>query len=159
MSFDAVLARLHRASRAGCGCSCTHGVGALERANPLPPGRYWVDVFETDSPNFSTWLAANKGAVSIVSTEHFDANAGGPARDWVLFQVSTPVAWQGPGFPTIADASVTSSSDTAQRPDPTPDVSTTLEQGIQKLGGSSSGWIFAAAAGGLLVLLLTRGSR
>lgn len=158
MAFDAVLSRMHRASRAGCGCACTrtHGVGAVERANPLPPGRYWVDVFELDSPNFSTWLATNKATVRIVSTEHHDADSGGPARDWVLFEVSAATPWNGPGLPTIADPSVTSSSDTVQRPDPSPDVSTTLEQGIERLGASSTGWIAAALAGGVLVLLLTR---
>lgn len=160
MPFDAVLAGLHRASRAGCGCSCAHGVGAVQRANPLPAGRYWVDVFATDSPDFSSWLAANRSTVSIVSTEHFDANAGGPARDWVLFQVSAPTPWSGPGFPTIADASVTSSSDTAQRPDPAPDPTTTLADAIDRQARSwGTGTLIGIGVGLGLVLLLTRGGR
>lgn len=158
MPFDAVLAGLHRASRAGCGCSCAHGVGAVQRANPLPAGRYWVDVFETDSPDFSSWLGANRSTVSIVSTEHFDANAGGPARDWVLFQVSAPTPWNGPGFPTIADASVTSSSDTAQRPPPAPDI-TTLDPlaAVTTLPALKIGLGLAGVA--LVLALFTRGGR
>lgn len=157
MSFDAVLARMHsRVSRAGC--SCAHGVGAVQRANPLPPGRYWVDVFENDSPDFSSWLAANRSTVSIVSTQHFDANAGGPARDWVLFTTSAPTPWNGPGFPTIADASVTSSSDTAVRPPPAPDI-TTLDplEAVTTLPAMKIGLALAGAA--LVLALFTRGGR
>lgn len=125
MSFDAVIARMHRASRVGCSCAREGSTGALERTNPLPAGRYWVDVFQPDADAFGAWLSSNKATVHVVSTEHFERNASGPPRDWYLFQVMAPTPWQGPGFPTIADATVTSSSDTATRPDPTPDTLST----------------------------------
>lgn len=38
---------------------------ALERSNPLPPGRYWVDVSPADKPAFDGWLAANRGALAV----------------------------------------------------------------------------------------------
>lgn len=94
------------------------GVAAVERTNPLPAGRYWIDVFAPDTDTFNAWLSSNTATIKVISTQHFDANSGGPPRDWILFQVTAPTPWHGPGFPTIADASVTSSDDTAQKPPP-----------------------------------------
>jgi hypothetical protein len=157
MSFDSVLAHVRRIQRAGSSCS---SVGALQRANPLPPGRYWVDVFETDSPAFSSWLAVNRATVNVVSTEHFDQNAGGPARDWVLFQITGPTPWNGPGFPTIADPSVTSSSDTAERPPPAPDPTTSLADAMDRqLHMWNMGTLLGVGMGLGAVLLLIRRAR
>lgn len=96
-------------------------VGKMQRENPLPAGRYWVDVFEADQPAFRLWLESHSGPVKVVSTESHPADGGGPARDWYLFEVAEPVPWEGPGFPTIA-TNVTSSDDTVQKPPPEPGV-------------------------------------
>ncbi len=104
-------------------------VGVVERRNPLPVGRYWVDVFEKDAASFAAWLAAHKADVRVRTTQHFDTT---PARDWVLFEVVRPVDWQGPGLPDVATGDVVASSDTVQRPPPEKDA-------LQKISDAFSG--------------------
>jgi len=128
-------------------------LGALERHNPVPPGKYWVDVFEQDSPTFYDWLAANRGSVRVESTESFPSNEGGPAREWYLFTVSAPVQWNGPGFPTIAGPAVTSSTDTTQRPDPEKDPLDKLDDWMNKKGGAN----YVVAAGAVAVVVAITG--
>lgn len=130
------------------------GLGALERHNPLPIGKYWVDVFEQDSANFYDWLAANKGAVQVTSTESFPSNGGGPAREWYLFKVSAPVSWNGPGFPTIAEPNVQSSSDTSQRPDPEKDP---LDKLDDWMGRKGNGLNYALALGAVATVIVIGG--
>lgn len=113
-------------------------VGQLERRNPLPPGRYWTDVFDKQLAAWNAWAIANvkSGKIKIVKAENFTAdplrsgewlpsflrpdNAGTiPARLWVLFDVLEPATWnaQQMGFyPTIATPNVKTSADTAQNP-------------------------------------------
>lgn len=69
---------------------------AIERRNPVPPGWYWQDIFRKDAPGFNDWLRRHKGKVFVRKT-----TTGEPM--WVLFEVRTPVVWEGPGLPTIAD--------------------------------------------------------
>lgn len=107
------------------------GMGDLERHNPLPAGRYWVDVFAPDASAFIAWLRANKNAVHVTTTESFPENGGGPARDWYLFDVTTPVPWSGPGFPTVAGPEIKTAEDTAQRPDPEKDPTDKLDDWIK----------------------------
>jgi hypothetical protein len=139
--------------------------GALERTNPLPAGRYWVDVFQPDAEAFGAWLSSNKATVHVVSTQSFEKNDGGPPRDWYLFQVSAPTPWQGPGFPTIADASVTSSADTAQRPDPAPDPVSQLADASSDLFSSVHSaatalpMVAVIAAGVGVAILIARSGR
>jgi hypothetical protein len=165
MSFDAALSLFSPRFRAGgCGCAdcpgCGQEVGALERRNPLPPARYWADVFAPDLAAFQAWVQANAG-VKVVSTQEFPDES--PSRTWFLFDVmkSPPVNWQGPGLPSIADPGVTSSSDTAQRPDPTPGIATQVEQMTasitQPLGGVVVVLAGAAAVG--IVLAFAKAGR
>lgn len=104
-------------------------IGAVERRNPLPPGRYWIDVFGADIEPFDMWLKGNGaiGFVDVLSTEFFDGQPAvppfldaRPARNWILFRVNahTPFNQIEFGFPTIAGNDINTSSDTAQRPDP-----------------------------------------
>jgi len=94
--------------------------GALERRNPLPPGRYWVDVFQSKATAFNAWLARQKDSVRVETTESYpgDLDRAYESRDWVLFRVLAPVPWEGPGLPTVADAGVRTSDDTVQKPPP-----------------------------------------
>lgn len=89
---------------------------ALERRNPLPVGRYWVDVFEPEWQRFDSWLKLNAHFVKVHADELHDDED--PERRWILFEVLTPmlVGWLGPGLPTIADKSIQSSDDTVQKP-------------------------------------------
>lgn len=111
---------------------------AIERRNPVPKGRYWVDVIDTKSyPGarlfFSAWLARNRSAVVVVKKESYGSLITGAARDWYLFDVMTPVTWekgQGFGLPTIVRSAenpkapvVTTAADTGVRPPPPPPFS------------------------------------
>jgi hypothetical protein len=125
---------------------------ALERRNPLPVGVYWIDIFEADMGPFRDWIAKNKGTVRVISTESFEESSwhdfgSYPARDWYLFEVTSPVAWEGPGFPTIAKSKTLTASDTSQRPPPPKGPVEQLEEaaGAAKTGG-------AIIIGGALVL-------
>ena len=128
-------------------------LGALERHNPVPPGKYWVDVFEQDSSAFYDWLAANRAAVHVDATESFPSNDGGPAREWYLFTVGSPVQWKGPGFPTIAEPNVTSSADTAQRPDPEKDPLDKLDDWMHEKNGSN----YVVALGAVAAVVVVAG--
>jgi hypothetical protein len=115
------------------------GLSAVERTNPLPAGRYWVDVFTPQEAAFQSWLQRNKANVIVTSTETFPGEThwfgpDDPGRVWRLFEVNAPVTWEGPGFPTIAGASVKSSADTSDRPAPEPDAIDKLKD----LGGDTT---------------------
>jgi hypothetical protein len=106
---------------------------AIERRNPLPKGKYWVDIIDTPKvPGarlyFTAWLARNRGKVKVIKKEEFGALITGKARDWYLFEVLEPVTWEtdkGFGLPSQVMSFenpnapvVTSSADTATRPEP-----------------------------------------
>ena len=93
----------------------------IERKNPIPPGRYWLN-FKNPSMDggrqadaFTAW--ARGPAVQILSTEDGDPEL----MTFVIFRVLTPVPrWPdsaGLGLPTVAPPNVKSSGDTVQRPD------------------------------------------
>lgn len=67
----------------------------MMRQNPLPAGRYSVDVFEKYSAGFRQWLNEHKRDVSVVS---LDSNNG---TDEYVFDVAKAAPWKGPGFPTV----------------------------------------------------------
>lgn len=103
--------------------------GAVQRANPLPPGRYWIDVFDDNIPIFDQWSLAfsQAGLIRVEATEHFDAKPylppfqdSQPERNWILFRVIAPTPFDQLrfGFPTIATPDIDDSSDTVQRPEP-----------------------------------------
>jgi hypothetical protein len=115
----------------------------IERRNPVPKGRYWVDIIDTKSyPGarlfFVAWLARNRGKVEVVKKESFGALITGAARDWYLFDVKLPVEWekgQGFGLPTIVRSAenptapvVTKPEDTATKPPPAPSFSEQLSE-------------------------------
>lgn len=129
------------------------GVGAIERTNPLPVGKYWVDVFAPQEATFQSWLQKNKANIIVTSTESFDAVGDYPSRNWRLFEVNAPVMWEGPGFPTIAGPNVKSSSDTSDRPAPEPDAIDKLKG----LGGDAASSVKTAMIVGGVVLVVVAG--
>lgn len=74
---------------------------AVERRDPLPPGRYWVDIPPKDVLAFNVWKNTHRDAVRVqrVST-------GSNGWEWHLFEVLAPTPWGGWGFPNIAGADV-----------------------------------------------------
>lgn len=114
---------------------------ALERRNPLPPGRYWLDVHgprsDAEGPqrdrnvHFGIWKSRNSDAVHVEKTQSFPDED--PPRNFVIFRTIKEIPW-GPemadvlGFPTIATDDVQSSDDTVQRPPPeAPDLADQLK--------------------------------
>ncbi len=122
---------------------------AIERANPLPPGRYWVDVFSQDSGTFRAWLANN--LITVENQKEFLPVGDYPGRTWYLFSVDAPVPWFGPGFPTIADNQTHVPEDTADRPPPPPPISEQLEDAVSAAAGIPT-MIAAGAAVAILAL-------
>lgn len=96
----------------------------IERRNPLPVGRYWVDVIGDDAiRKFDGWLVQHSFTVHVEKTQHDDGSIlmGRPPSNWVLFSVESPTKWEGPGLPTVASPDVRSKDDTVQKPPPEPD--------------------------------------
>jgi hypothetical protein len=126
---------------------------ALERRNPLPVGRYWLDVWAKDAQAWADFVRANAAALKTERTEHFEENAGGPARDFVIFKTSAPVPWNAKfGFPTIAPSSVQGSGDTVDKlpPETGPELPTLL-------GGAGvvAGTLAILVGGGLVLGLIS----
>jgi hypothetical protein len=100
--------------------------GALVRTDPLPVGRYWIDIFRDNPANLSVWEVwlANyqaSGNVVVTKTESRVADSGGPARDWYVFEVRKPTGWgiaQYVGWPNTAPSGIQTSDDTVQKPPP-----------------------------------------
>lgn len=92
---------------------------AVERRDPLPPGRYSFFVLVSDGPAWAKWLGEQGGRVRVVA--QVDKRALGTsvpvfATRWdgtiiqdlvgtdVLFDVLEPTPWVGFGFPSIESA-------------------------------------------------------
>jgi hypothetical protein len=91
---------------------------ALEKRDPLPVGRYWIDVTNEHETLFETWTL-HDGVYVLKSTPLEDSIAT-EAGTWYLFETKVPTPWgMAPtlGWPTIADASVQSKPDTADAPE------------------------------------------
>jgi hypothetical protein len=94
----------------------------LERRDPLPPGRYWIDTFDEKIDVFESW-ASSSGAV-VDQREQFAgprSSTSLPEKKgvWFLFHTSSPASFpqKDLGFPTIADSNVKTKADTVQRPE------------------------------------------
>lgn len=88
------------------------------RENPLPPGRYFIDVFGKENvDDFGAWVTEMAGAVKLETSQE-DRDAEPPA----LFAIFTVPEGRSPfmpfekfGFPTTAPASVKSKEDTESK--------------------------------------------
>jgi hypothetical protein len=105
---------------------------AIERKDPIPIGKYWVDALDEIAIfYFDTWAIRNSGTVKVIKKEENPPGwlSSSGRRNWYLFEVTAPTPrWQpvkNLGLPTIVQsptaptaAPVTSSADTATRPPP-----------------------------------------
>lgn len=111
---------------------------AVERRDPLPPGRYWVYVLEDELEAFDEWAREHSPSVHVVASERKKKLSSytpaifvtrpdlsiimEEAGAWFLFDVTAPVPWVGFGFPTIVtDPTITRSEQVEQAPEPLPD--------------------------------------
>jgi hypothetical protein len=125
-------------------------VGVLERRNPIPAGRYWMDA--TGDPaidKLDAWLVAHTDTVRVVTSE-FDRGSAGPFSNptpvqFVIFQVSAPTRSDGlPSYPNIATPDIQTSADTVQRPPPEtmPSVLDVLAIPFEGAGMLLALWVF-----------------
>lgn len=116
--------------------------GKVVRQNPLPPGRYWIDVFPDGLPSWIGWSGGNLATVSIEKTEVYEGTSllvqglgwiypwvptptnpdkvQQPDRAFVIFSVTAPTMWtisETNGWPAPAPKGVVETSDdTVQKP-------------------------------------------
>lgn len=104
---------------------------AIERRNPLPKGKYWIDTFGDNRLKFADFLKSS--GVHVDATQSFDSE---PPRDWFLFTVSNPIPFDAKafGFPTIATPDVKSADDTIQKPDLPKNALDDLDKTLGQLG-------------------------
>lgn len=128
---------------------------AQERRNPLPIGRYWVYVPEDKLEFWQAWLAAHPSVQSraaealmelvdrswiwsLTPAALLPGDQGVLQRTagyWILFDVTSPVPWNGPGFPTIVtDLTITRAAQVVQAPDLKDTPKTGLEKFFDSLG-------------------------
>jgi hypothetical protein len=96
---------------------------ALERRNPLPAGRYWVDIQTKFLAGFQNMLDRNASTLTVESREehpllsNFDLSV-----TTFVFRTSAPLEWKSRewGYPTKAGPDIQSAADTSQRPAPEP---------------------------------------
>lgn len=102
---------------------------ALERRNPVPVGRYWLDVPASKVEDFNGFLKSNSERIHVENTEGTDVV-------FYIFSVSEPVQWFAAnfGFPEIAGANVQSKADAVQTPDLPPSAADTAEGLLNKAG-------------------------
>lgn len=124
---------------------------ALERRNPVPVGRYWVDVQEKDNSTWHDWLMLHKDVVIVLKSEPYSDNA----TWWYLFEVNQPVEWKGPGFPTI-DEGAQSIDDTGTKiPTYGEELSKELDDIVDK-AGTGIAMIGAVLAAGVIGYVLLK---
>ena len=162
---------------APCICPDTGALisGQVIRTNPIPAGRYWVDVFGVNIPSAAAWFKGMSGlGVHVDATEHFPATELRNIRDWYLFTYTpvngVPVTWDQKtfGFLTVAGPEVKSSADTASGPslplDPLNELETFAESVGALVGVTSKAGALALTAGlfiggGYLLLQLVKEKR
>lgn len=84
---------------------------AVERSNPLPVGRYWVDIPPSDTLSFNIWKQTHRDLVKVRAV-----STGANGWEWHLFDVLSPVLWGPWGFPNIADEGVDGPEDVYKVP-------------------------------------------
>lgn len=121
----------------------------------LPPGFYWIDLFEHEGRNgpelFEAW---RPGGVNVVTSETNADND--PPHTWVKFRVLGPVAATWPrslatqiGFPTVipAGADIDSASDTSTAQEAMDAIDEEADEGMTKSVG-----LALMVGGGLLLV-------
>lgn len=124
----------------------------VERRQPLPVGRYWLDLRPGTLDTFRLWAASNP---KRINPELFEAHGG---VTFAIFRIIQPTRFDQRtfGFPTIAPTSVQHAADTAQRP-PAPTITTTIDDTLSNILDSQPGRMLALAA--LACFVLTRKTR
>ena len=127
----------------------------IERRNPLPVGRYWIDV-STDPVATGTWLGFLDAAKGFVHVENTESD---PDFAFSIFTTTKELVWpSGIGQPTIAPASVKSRADTITRPDYEPDVTDQIPTARKILAGAGNVVTLLVVGIGVVLLVKVAGS-
>lgn len=128
---------------------------AMQRKNPLPPGRYWIFIQKQSLDIFELWLKKNADIVTVEKRE----DSGGmrpfvnPNESYFIFNVKEATIWpRGVGFPNIADSATKQAADVVQRP-PAPTVKDVITD-IEKTAAEAAGDVVTAVVIGLALWLL-----
>jgi len=132
----------------------------LERRNPIPPGRYWIDVVGKENiADFGAWILEMQGAVRLVTSQ--EETEADPPTLWALFEVpegrSPFIDQQKFGFPTTAPEGVSSREDTEVGPEDDDDAASDIGKAVKVL--SVVGVVLAATIGIYLLTAWTEGKR
>lgn len=89
-------------------------------ANPLPIGRYWSDLIGENA--IWRWLEWKKNVaadrVNIVTSVHYDASGESPEREFVLYEVVSPVFYDHAFYAPVNDGvGINGEDDTVSKPD------------------------------------------
>jgi hypothetical protein len=109
---------------------------AVEKRDPLPPGRYWVTLHPEEIETWYAWVERNRPNVHVINNEvqtvtpdsfiwavtPFGEVIKEAKAYWIVFEVKAPVAWIGFGYPTIAGPRIESTTDVIQAPEAEPGV-------------------------------------
>lgn len=116
---------------------------AMERRDPVPPGRYYLYISSDEASTWQAWVTEHRDRVMVVAVEAQTITPDSPVwattptgsiikehvGDWVLFDVKAPVPWVKLGLPTIVtDPRVRSTQDVYKLPPPEPSDSGPLDQ-------------------------------
>ena len=117
----------------------------IQRQNPVPPGRYWLDV---PQEKFAVWddlVERNKGAIQIDHHETtFRSVDDDPLKgidEWFIIYLTAPIAWpKGLAPPNTAPDWVQRRSDVYERPEdprkhPIRHTAEEAQQALSELGG------------------------
>jgi hypothetical protein len=92
----------------------------VERRNPVPLGRYWVDIPQAKVPDFDAFLRDHGRGIFVMQTKETSAFSSSVTS--YLFEIRDPLIWWNQskfGFPTIATG-INDLDQTAQVPAPEP---------------------------------------
>lgn len=146
----------------------SQSLGALQRTNPLPAGRYAIDVAgSAKQEQFNAWSAANKNALRVESTSsvELDDDAATDASSWLpswltptktttltryVFLVTSPVSWDAAtfGYPDITTSKPSDEVTPTNTPSPTKKPAPTDPSFL-----SDNTLLLVLASGGMLTLV------
>lgn len=94
----------------------------IQRQNPVPPGRYWIDIPQEKFKAWDDLVERNKGALQIDHHEttfrDIDNDPLKGIDEWFIFFVTAPISWPAElPPPNTAPDWVAKRSDVYQRPE------------------------------------------
>lgn len=141
---------------------------AVERRDPVPPGRYWVFILPKEEEQWARWVTANQATVRVIGVERktklepyvpaifatrpdlsIIMQDGGA---WLLFDILAPTPWVGLGLPTIVNSSsVKSSSQVEQGEVPPEPAGSGPTDFAAKIALGAAPWLLGAYLGVQLI--------